>query len=146
MKKAVFVLLLTFWCSQLYAGDLIPWWLFDNSDPASTRFGNVRAASKIVTDGGVVSLLAERDGALVPFFESRHPKTIDQAKQQIQMAPSVCILVTDGGHVMMDSIASIRIERKDGLETYVLRGLSTDLGIVTDAQNIKRLKAQLNFQ
>jgi hypothetical protein len=108
-----------------------------------TRLGDVWRAAKIETHSGYVRLLVERDGKLVSFYESKNPKTINQAKAQVGMAPSSCIPVADGSYVLIDAIASVEITRKDGVEAWVLRGISAELGTVTESKAIEWVKGHI---
>jgi hypothetical protein len=146
MKTMILAILISFLLSTLHAADRPPWWLVDNSDSAAARMGNVRHACRIEMSEGIVKLLAEQAGKLVSFFESKNPVTIDQAKQQIRMASSVCVPVGADAYVMIDSVSSIQIERRNGAEVYVLRGIEAELGTVADAAVIKRIKTYMDAQ
>ena len=140
MKYILLALISILWIPQLQAGGRSPWWLHDSSDPKSVHHGYVWHASKIEVSEKSIRLLKEQDGKLVPFFESRNVKTIADGKQQIEWAPSACVPVEDGGYVLFEAVSSVRFEKRNDASICILRGISVDLGTVTDAAGIRRLE------
>lgn len=142
MRTAFLLLLALLSPTVLYAHDWGAWWLVDDSG-GIVRHGEVRRASRVEIVDGTVRLLAEHDGKLVAYFESKNPKTVSTAKQQLEWAPSSFLPIDGGAYVMFEAIASVDISRENGGETYVLRGFAVELGKVTKAAAIDRLKTYM---
>jgi hypothetical protein len=145
--QALTILLFVAACvAPIHAEDPSHWWARDLSSPDTVRLGDMRRACRVETTGGVVRLFAESEGKLVLYWEAKDQKCADAVRQQMVWAPSVFTPIGNDAFVSKDSVASIAINRsKDGIQVFVLRGLSTELATVSDAAAIKILKGQFQL-
>ena len=126
-----------------HANEQPKWWLYDRSEQG-TKVADVRRACSIAFPEGQVVLQYEAyNGMVAPFFESKNPKSIDQMKQQLQMAPGLCVRCDDGSYVLFSAVVRVDVSREGEREKYELRGYTCTLGTVSDPEMTKRLKARI---
>ena len=145
MKHILILALLSLLPTVLLGGE--HWWLADNPEPTVSRQTDWRVASRIETAGGIVRLLNERDGKLAPYFESKSPDTAKAILAQMGYADNASapthVPVGDGAYVSLERVVAVEFQKTGDTETCILRGYITELGRVSDAGTIKRIKAKL---
>ena len=162
MRTAFFAALLTLIPGVLCAADR--WWITDSSDPNATRQADYRLASRIELTGGaaqvlkeikgkfinhellktttgVVRLLAEHEGKLVPYFESKDLGGASGLLANLGYnTPGSYFLMGDGAFVVSSAVVSIEYRNEAGGETCILRGFSAELGRTAEAKMISVIK------
>ena len=127
----------------IHANEQPKWWLYDRSEQG-TKVADVRRACSIAFPEGQVLLQYEAyNGMLASYFESKNPKTIEQMKQQLQMAPGLCVRCDDASYVLLSAVVRVDVSREGEREKYELRGYTCALGTVSDPEMTKRLKARI---
>ena len=127
------------------ATNAIHCWAFDRSDPLVVRCGDVWAASRIETANQSVRLLKEVDGKLIPFWESKDKTCWKTVKQQLEWAPSKFVPADRDSFVAGNAVRSFEYREDNvGKGTYLLKGVTTPLGVVSDPAGINVLERLLS--
>jgi hypothetical protein len=126
-------------------GERGQWLLADRTDPSQTRHANVWLAAKITIEGDRVTLFTVKDGRILPYFESNDPAAANNMRMQIGYNNPQSVQMDDGSVVRLDFVTSCSIKTEAGKESATLAAYTCELGTVSDAKQINKVKSQFGI-